>query len=98
MPPAHFVRTPQGGLSVFRAAGQTLMVVSFPTPSRRVLRAERSSLGDLLAQLHEADDDEGLQAAVARIEDGERQAVIALLRRLCDKLAEAPAERVYIPY
>jgi hypothetical protein len=74
------------------------MVVTFPTPSRRAARAERSSLIDLLAQLHDADDDEGLQAAVARIEDGERKAVIALLRRLCDKLAEAPAERIHIPY
>jgi len=74
------------------------MVVPFPTPSRRALRADRSSLSDLLAQLHDADDDEGLQAAVARIEDGERQAVIASLRRLCDMLAQAPSERVYVPY
>jgi hypothetical protein len=75
------------------------MVLSFPTPSRRTLRAECSSLSDLLAQLHDADDDEGLQAAVARIEDGERQAVIASLRRLCDMLAQPPAaERAYIPY
>lgn len=75
------------------------MVLSFPTPSRRALRAERSSLGDLLAHLHDADDDEGLRAAVARIEDGERQAVIASLRRLCDMLAKSPAaDRAYIPY
>ena len=78
------------------------MVVQFPTPLRHAARAERSAFGDLLAHLHEADeadDDEALQAAVARIEDGERQAVIASLRRLCDKLARMPAaERSYIPY
>jgi aminoglycoside phosphotransferase (APT) family kinase protein len=74
------------------------MVVPFPTPSRRVARAERSALGDLLAQLHEADDEEGMQAAVARLEEGERLAVIASLRRLCDMLAEPPAERIHIPY
>jgi hypothetical protein len=74
------------------------MVVPFPTPSRLVARAERSALGDLLAHLHEADDEEGLQAAVARLKEGERLAVIASLRRLCDMLAESPAERIHIPY
>ena len=75
------------------------MVLRFPTSSRPAQRADRNALGELLAQLHEADDDAGLQAAVARIEDGERLAVIASLRRLCDMLAQAPAaERTYIPY
>jgi ABC-type iron transport system FetAB ATPase subunit len=75
------------------------MVLPFPTPSRHAQRADRNALSELLAQLHEADDDAGLQAAVARIEDGERQAVIASLQRLCDMLAQAPAaERAYIPY
>lgn len=74
------------------------MVVPFPTPSRHAARAERSALDELLARLHEADDDEGLQAAVSRIEAGDREAAIASLRRLCDMLARAPAERLYIPY
>jgi hypothetical protein len=75
------------------------MVLPFPTPPRLAQRADRNALNALLAQLHEADDDAGLQAAVARIEDAERQAVIASLRRLCDLLAQAPAaERHYIPY
>ena len=75
------------------------MVLPFPTPQRHAARAARSPIGDLLAQLNDADDDEGLQAFVAGIEDGERQAVIASLRRLCDKLARVPAaERGYIPY
>lgn len=75
------------------------MVLSFPTPLRHAARAERSAIGDLLAHLHEADDDEGLQAFVAGIEDRERQAVIASLRRLCDKLDRLPAaQRDYIPY
>ena len=75
------------------------MVLPFPTPSRPGQRAGSNGLSALLVQLHEADDDAGLQAAVARIEDGEREAVIASLRRLCDLLAQAPAaERAYIPY
>ena len=75
------------------------MVLPFPSSHRPAPRADRQALRELLAQLHEADDDAGLQAAVACIEDGERQAVIAALRRLCDMLAEAPAgERTYIPY
>ena len=78
------------------------MVLPFPTPLRHAARAERSAIGDLLTHLHEADDaadDEGLQAFVAGIEDRERQAVLASLRRLCDKLDRLPAaERDYIPY
>lgn len=75
------------------------MVLPFPTPQRHEARAARSPIGDLLAHLHDADDDEGLQALVAGIEDRERQAVIASLRRLCDRLDRLPAaERDYIPY
>ncbi len=75
------------------------MVLPFPTPLRHVARAERSPIGELLAHLHDADDDESLQAFVAGIEDRERQAVIASLQRLCDKLATMPAaRRDYIPY
>ena len=66
---------------------------------RHVARAERSPIGELLAHLNEADDDESLQAFVAGIEHRERQAVIASLQRLCDKLATMPAARHdYIPY
>lgn len=71
---------------------------------RHAARAGRGAIGDLLAHLneaqaHEADDDAGLQAFVAGIEDRERQAVIASLQRLCDKLAMMPAaQREYIPY
>ncbi len=75
------------------------MVLPFPTPLRHAARAERSAIGDLLTHLHETDDDEGLQAFVAGIEDRQRQAVVASLRRLCDKLDRLPAaERDYIPY
>jgi hypothetical protein len=75
------------------------MVLPFPTPLRHVARAERSPIGELLAHLTEADDDESLQAFVAGIEDRERQAVIASLQRLCDKLGTMPAaRRDYIPY
>jgi hypothetical protein len=75
------------------------MVLPFPTPVRHVARAERSPIGELLAHLNEADDDESLQALVSGIEDRERQAVIASLQRLCDKLATLPsAPRDYIPY
>ena len=75
------------------------MVLPFPTPLRHAPRAERSALGELLAQLNDADDEETLQAFVAGIADRERQAVIASLQRLCDKLATMPAARQdYIPY
>lgn len=75
------------------------MVLPFPTPLRPAARAGRSAIGELLAHLHEAEDDAGLEAFVAGIEDRERQAVVASLRRLCDKLDRLPAiGRDHIPY
>lgn len=76
------------------------MVVPFPTSARRAPGVDRHPLDDLLRRLHGAGDDEELQAAVDRIAEGERQAVLAGLQKLCGLIetgAGAP-HRLYIPY
>ncbi|NRF72126.1 hypothetical protein HLB44_34595 [Aquincola sp. S2] len=77
------------------------MVLQFPLKPGSGRNAERSTLEVLLCQLHEAADDEDLQAAVDRIAAGERDALRTALQKVCGLLGpdrQGARDRVYIPY
>jgi hypothetical protein len=77
------------------------MVVPFHPNARRTPRGPGTPLDALLRTLHEAGDGEDLQAAVDRIAESERVALLSTLKRLCELLEspQPPASgRTHIPF